>query len=191
VTFDAGILAGWDSGLLRSCSPFILGFVGAIQLRLFGAQIYVAHLVGIATVREIGAVMTGVIVTGRTGASFAAQLGTMQVNEEIDADPRGARRGDAAGARPVWREPGRWPLGRSHDDGRAMTEASKQRSRVIIRWACSPLSRRSRAQASRLARPGGRLHVTAADAGARAINTAARSASIQRHSHSRSDHHPS
>jgi phospholipid/cholesterol/gamma-HCH transport system permease protein len=63
----------------------ILAFVGAIQLRLFGAQIYVAHLVGIATVREIGAIMTGVIVTGRTGASFAAQLGTMQVNEEIDA----------------------------------------------------------------------------------------------------------
>jgi phospholipid/cholesterol/gamma-HCH transport system permease protein len=63
----------------------ILGFVGAIQLRLFGAQIYIAHLVGIATVRDIGAIMTGVIVTGRTGASFAAQLGTMQVNEEIDA----------------------------------------------------------------------------------------------------------
>jgi len=63
----------------------ILAFVGAIQLRTFGAQIYVSHLVGIATVREIGAIMTGVIVTGRTGASFAAQLGTMQVNEEIDA----------------------------------------------------------------------------------------------------------
>lgn len=63
----------------------ILAFVGAIQLRMFGAQVYVADLVGIATVREIGAVMTGVIVTGRTGASFAAQLGTMQVNEEIDA----------------------------------------------------------------------------------------------------------
>jgi phospholipid/cholesterol/gamma-HCH transport system permease protein len=63
----------------------ILAFVGAIQLRMFGAQIYISHLVGIATVREIGAIITGVIVTGRTGASFAAQLGTMQVNEEIDA----------------------------------------------------------------------------------------------------------
>jgi phospholipid/cholesterol/gamma-HCH transport system permease protein len=63
----------------------ILAFVGAVQLRMFGAQIYVAHLVGIATVREIAAIMTGVVVTGRTGASFAAQLGTMQVNEEIDA----------------------------------------------------------------------------------------------------------
>jgi phospholipid/cholesterol/gamma-HCH transport system permease protein len=63
----------------------ILAFVGAVQLRMFGAQIYVASLVGIAMVRVMGAIMTGVIVAGRTGASFAAELGTMQVNEEIDA----------------------------------------------------------------------------------------------------------
>jgi phospholipid/cholesterol/gamma-HCH transport system permease protein len=63
----------------------ILAFIGAIQLRMFGAQIYVANLVGIAMVRVIGAVMTGVIMAGRTGASFAAELGTMQVNDEIDA----------------------------------------------------------------------------------------------------------
>jgi phospholipid/cholesterol/gamma-HCH transport system permease protein len=63
----------------------ILAFVGAIQLQMFGAQIYVANLVGIAMVRVLGAVMTGIIITGRTGASFAAQLGTMQVNEELDA----------------------------------------------------------------------------------------------------------
>jgi phospholipid/cholesterol/gamma-HCH transport system permease protein len=63
----------------------ILAFVGAIQLALFGAQIYVADLVGISMVRVMGALMTGIIITGRTGASFAAQLGTMQVNEEIDA----------------------------------------------------------------------------------------------------------
>lgn len=63
----------------------ILAFVGAIQLRLFGAQIYVADLVGIAMVRAMGAIMTGIIMAGRTGASFAAQIGTMQVNEEIDA----------------------------------------------------------------------------------------------------------
>lgn len=63
----------------------ILAFVGAIQLVMFGAQIYVASLVGIAMVRVMGAVMTGIIMAGRTGASFAAQLGTMQVNEEIDA----------------------------------------------------------------------------------------------------------
>jgi phospholipid/cholesterol/gamma-HCH transport system permease protein len=63
----------------------ILAFVGAMQLRMFGAQIYVADLVGISIVREMGAIMAGIIVTGRTGASFAAQLGTMQANEEIDA----------------------------------------------------------------------------------------------------------
>ena len=63
----------------------ILAFVGIMQLELFGAQIYVADLVGIATVRVMGAVMTGIIMAGRTGAAFAAQLGTMQVNEEIDA----------------------------------------------------------------------------------------------------------
>jgi phospholipid/cholesterol/gamma-HCH transport system permease protein len=59
--------------------------VGAIQLKLFGAQIFVAALVGIAMVRSMGAIMAGIIMAGRTGASFAAQIGTMQVNEEIDA----------------------------------------------------------------------------------------------------------
>ena len=63
----------------------ILAFIGAIQLKIFGAQIYIASLVGIGMVRALAAVMTGIIMSGRTGASFAAQLGTMQVNEEIDA----------------------------------------------------------------------------------------------------------
>ena len=63
----------------------ILAFVGAVQLARFGASIYVADLVGIATVRELGCIMTGIIVCGRTGAAFAAQLGTMKVNEEINA----------------------------------------------------------------------------------------------------------
>ncbi len=63
----------------------ILAFVGAVQLSLFGAQIYVADLVGIAMVRVMGAVMAGIIMAGRTGAAFAAQLGSMQINEEIDA----------------------------------------------------------------------------------------------------------
>ena len=63
----------------------ILAFVGAIQLNMFGAQIFVADVVGIGMVRIMGAVMTGVIMAGRTGAAFAAQIGTMQVNEEIDA----------------------------------------------------------------------------------------------------------
>lgn len=63
----------------------ILAFVGAVQLRQFGASIYVADLVAIGTVREMGCIMTGVILCGRTGAAFAAQLGAMKVNEEIDA----------------------------------------------------------------------------------------------------------
>jgi len=63
----------------------ILAFVGAVQLKLFGAQIYVADLVAISMAREMGALMTGVIMSGRIGAAYAAQLGTMQVNEEIDA----------------------------------------------------------------------------------------------------------
>jgi phospholipid/cholesterol/gamma-HCH transport system permease protein len=63
----------------------ILAFVGAVQLKIFGAEIYVASIVGIAMVRVMGAIMTGIIMAGRTGAAFAAELGTMTVNEEIDA----------------------------------------------------------------------------------------------------------
>jgi phospholipid/cholesterol/gamma-HCH transport system permease protein len=63
----------------------ILAFIGAIQLRQFGAQIYVADLVGIAMAQEMGALMTAIIMAGRSGAAFAAQIGTMQVNEEVDA----------------------------------------------------------------------------------------------------------
>ncbi len=63
----------------------ILAFVGAVQLRQFGAQISVADLVGIAMATEMGAMMTAIIMAGRTGAAFAAQLGNMRVNEEIDA----------------------------------------------------------------------------------------------------------
>jgi len=63
----------------------IFAFVGAVQLSMFGAEIYVASLVGIAVVRVMGAIMTGIIMAGRTGAAFAARIGTMQVNEEIDA----------------------------------------------------------------------------------------------------------
>ena len=63
----------------------ILAFVGAVQLSMFGAQIYIADLVGLGTVREMGALMTAVIMSGRTGAAYAAQLGTMNVNSEIDA----------------------------------------------------------------------------------------------------------
>lgn len=63
----------------------ILAFMGAVQLEQFGAAIYVADLVGIGTVRDMGAMMTAIIMAGRTGAAFAAQLGTMKVTQEIDA----------------------------------------------------------------------------------------------------------
>jgi phospholipid/cholesterol/gamma-HCH transport system permease protein len=63
----------------------ILAYLGSVQLQQFGAQIYVADLVGIGMVREMAALMTGVIMAGRTGAAYAAQLGTMQTREEIDA----------------------------------------------------------------------------------------------------------
>lgn len=63
----------------------ILAFVGAIQLERFGASIYVADLVAIAMTREMGCVMVAIVLCGRTGAAFAAHLGTMKVNQEIDA----------------------------------------------------------------------------------------------------------
>jgi phospholipid/cholesterol/gamma-HCH transport system permease protein len=63
----------------------ILAFMGAVQLQQFGASIFVADLVGIAIVREMGPMMTGIIMSGRTGAAFAARLGSMKVTQEIDA----------------------------------------------------------------------------------------------------------
>lgn len=63
----------------------ILAFVGAQQLSLFGAQIYIANLVSLGMTREMGGLMTAIIMSGRTGAAYAAQLGTMHVNNEIDA----------------------------------------------------------------------------------------------------------
>jgi phospholipid/cholesterol/gamma-HCH transport system permease protein len=72
-----------------SLSSFLVGltlaYTGAIILRQFGGDIWVADIVGLSTLREMGAVMTGVVVAGRTGAAFAAQLGNMKANEEIDA----------------------------------------------------------------------------------------------------------
>jgi len=82
---ECGVQALPIVSLISLLVGLILAFVGAIQLKLFGAQIYVADLVGIAMVRAMGAIMAGIIMAGRTGASFAAQIGTMQVNEEIDA----------------------------------------------------------------------------------------------------------
>lgn len=72
-------------GLISLLTGMILGFVGSISLEAFGASILVADLVALGVVREMGGLMTAVIMCGRTGAAFAAQLGTMKVNEEIDS----------------------------------------------------------------------------------------------------------
>jgi phospholipid/cholesterol/gamma-HCH transport system permease protein len=85
IIFDCGAAALPITTLISFLVGLILAFVGAVQLQQFGAQIYVADLVGIAMAREMGGLMTAIIMSGRTGAAFAAQLGTMQVNEEIDA----------------------------------------------------------------------------------------------------------
>jgi phospholipid/cholesterol/gamma-HCH transport system permease protein len=82
---ECGVQALGIVTLISFLIGLILAFMGAVQLRQFGAQIFVADLVGLAMTREMGCVMTGIIMAGRTGAAFAAQLGTMQVNEEIDA----------------------------------------------------------------------------------------------------------
>jgi len=71
--------------LISMLVGLILAYVSSVQLQMFGAQIYTSTLVGIAMVRVLSAVMTAIIMAGRTGAAFAAELGTMQVNEEIDA----------------------------------------------------------------------------------------------------------
>lgn len=82
---EAGLEALPVVGLVSFLLGLILAFVGAIQLQLFDAAIYVADLVGIAMVRDMAALMTAVVMAGRSGASYAAQLGTMKVNQEIDA----------------------------------------------------------------------------------------------------------
>jgi phospholipid/cholesterol/gamma-HCH transport system permease protein len=81
----AGVEAMPIVALVSFLMGVILAFVGAIQLQQFGADIYVANLVGIAMVRDVAALMTGIVMAGRSGAAFAAELGSMQVNEEIDA----------------------------------------------------------------------------------------------------------
>jgi phospholipid/cholesterol/gamma-HCH transport system permease protein len=71
--------------LINFLIGFIMGFQGADQLQQFGANIFVADLVGLSITRELGPLMTAIIVCGRSGAAFAAELGTMKVSEEIDA----------------------------------------------------------------------------------------------------------
>jgi len=80
---------GVDAVPITMLINFLLGvtlaFLGAEQLRQFGADIYVADLVGIAMAQQIGPIMTGILLAGRSGAAFAAEIGTMKVAEEVDA----------------------------------------------------------------------------------------------------------
>ncbi len=82
---ECGVQALPIVSLISFLIGMILAFVGNVQLSNFGANLFVADLVGIAMVREMGVVMTAIIMSGRTGAAFAAHLGSMKANEEIDA----------------------------------------------------------------------------------------------------------
>ena len=82
---DCGPKAIGIVSLISFLVGLILAFVGAIQLQTFGAQIYVASLVTVGMCRIMGAIMVGIIMAGRTGSAYAATIGTMQVNEELDA----------------------------------------------------------------------------------------------------------
>ena len=82
---EAGAQALPIISLIGFLMGLILAYVGAVQLKQFGAQIFVADLVAISVVREMGPIMTAVVMAGRTGAAYAAQLGSMKANQEIDA----------------------------------------------------------------------------------------------------------
>ncbi|MBK8480068.1 MAG: MlaE family lipid ABC transporter permease subunit [Proteobacteria bacterium] len=88
-TTEQATRIGVDSVPIVGLTGFLLGlilaFLAAYQLRQFGATIYVANLVALTMVRELGPVMTAILVAGRSGSAIAAELGTMTVNEEIDA----------------------------------------------------------------------------------------------------------
>jgi phospholipid/cholesterol/gamma-HCH transport system permease protein len=88
VTFymkKAGIEALPIVGLISVLIGLIIAFMSSLQLKQFGANMYVAALVGISIVKELGPMMTAIIVAGRSGSAFAAEIGTMMVNEEVDA----------------------------------------------------------------------------------------------------------
>ncbi|MCX8043366.1 MAG: ABC transporter permease [Desulfobacterota bacterium] len=88
-TFTAMQRIGVDAlpivGLISFLLGLIMAFMAAVQLRMFGANIYVASLVSLAMTRELGPIMTAIIVAGRSGSAFAAEIGTMKISDEIDA----------------------------------------------------------------------------------------------------------
>ncbi|MCP4720756.1 MAG: ABC transporter permease, partial [Desulfobacteraceae bacterium] len=88
-TFMVAERAGVDALPIVALISFIVGLVmafqAAIPMKMFGAEIYVANLIGIATVRELGPLMTAIVLAGRSASAFAAEIGTMKINEELDA----------------------------------------------------------------------------------------------------------
>jgi phospholipid/cholesterol/gamma-HCH transport system permease protein len=88
-TFAAMEKVGVDALPIVALISFLLGlimaFMSSVQLQQFGANIYVASLVSLAMVRELGPIMTAIIVAGRSGSAFAAEIGTMKISDEVDA----------------------------------------------------------------------------------------------------------
>ena len=88
-TFLVAERAGVDALPIVALISFIVGLVmafqAAIPMRMFGAELYVANLIGITMVRELGPLMTAIVLAGRSASAFAAEIGTMRINEEIDA----------------------------------------------------------------------------------------------------------
>lgn len=84
--FDqVGVRALGIIGLMSFLIGIVIGQQGAVQLQQFGAEVYTINLIGRITVRELGTLMTAIMVAGRSGSAFAAQIGTMKITEEIDA----------------------------------------------------------------------------------------------------------
>ena len=82
---DAGYKAMPIVGLLSFLMGVVIAYQGAVQLKLYGANIYVADLVGFSMLRELAPLLTAIVISGRTGSAYAAQIGTMQVTEEVAA----------------------------------------------------------------------------------------------------------
>jgi phospholipid/cholesterol/gamma-HCH transport system permease protein len=82
---ETGVTALPILGLLSFLLGVVIAYQGADQLRRFGAEVFTVNLVGVSILREIGGLMTAVIVAGRSGSAFTAQIGTMKLNQEIDA----------------------------------------------------------------------------------------------------------
>ncbi len=83
--YDTGVTAIPIVALIAFLIAVIVAYIGAQQLRLYGGEIYVADLVTVSVLRELGVLLTAIIVAGRSGSAFAAEIGVMQLNDEVDA----------------------------------------------------------------------------------------------------------